>query len=77
VTGLPAAVTDEEVWACRAGVDLTGLYGIDAPDSRPRAVRGACCSRVETVHEAAESATAALRGHALDRHFDLFSRCPE
>jgi hypothetical protein len=76
VTGLPAAVTDEGVWACRAGVDLIGLYGIDAPDSRPRAVRAACCWSVETVHAAAEAATAALRGDALDPHFDPFSRCP-
>jgi hypothetical protein len=76
VTGLPAAVTDKEVWACRAGVDLIGLYGIDAPDFRPGAVRTACCSVVEPAHAAADTTTAALLGDALGAHFDVFSRCP-
>lgn len=76
MTAPPAAATDQEVWACRAGIDLIGLYRIDAPDFRPAAVRAACCRLVETAHAAAETTTAALHGDAFGGRLDPLARCP-
>jgi hypothetical protein len=78
VTGrdVPEAMTGEDVWACRAGVDLIGLYGIDAPRFRPLAVPAARWGNVETAHAVLENAPGASLWGTSGGHVDSLSRCP-
>jgi hypothetical protein len=68
-------MTGQGVWACRAGVELIGLYGIDAPRFRLHAVPAARWGNVETAHAAVENGTAAQRWGASGGYVDPLSSC--
>ena len=73
---LDDGLADGELWACRAGVDLIGLYGIDAPRFRAHAVSAARWRNVETAHAAVvDGAAAQWLSSALRGAFDPLSGC--